>query len=660
MRQFAAQCATTMRYQLAEGPVWDGVTQRVVWVDIPAGDVHVGKLHGSTIAPVDVHHADTTVGAVAITVDRGLLVAGHDIVFHLDEAGTSTEAARLIPQGQAGRLNDGKCDPAGRFLIGTLPLGELMGESLYQIDPVRGVSVIDDDPQMSNGLAWSPDGHTLYSVDTTPGIAWKRPYHPATGRWEERRIAFRVPNGSPDGICADTNGNLWVTVWGPGEVRHFTAQGELLGVVAVDAPYTSCVTFVGPNLDRLLITTAIDDLSGEQLASHPQSGALFLADVGRAGTAHVDVAPLAAQQCSPAQEWVEPGKRDGSVLENKTVHVQELEIEVITLFNDTCKTVLTNLGARLLELHTPDKEGDFADIVLQRTTFEEMASDDNYMGSTAGRYANRIRGGKLVIDGQPVALSINEGNNHLHGGDRGFDRKLWSIEYGAGGDEVKFWLISPRGEEGYPGTLTTSVTYRLEHSALSIDIRATTDAPTVANIVHHSYFNLGGHESGTILDHLLEMRSSFYIPVDDELLPTGEVLRVEGTPFDFRAPTPIGKNIAEVSNSGAGRVTEDIVGYDHNWVLDGVGMRDVVLLTDTVSGRRLTMSTNQPGVQLYVGGYLGGVSGKVPVTAYPAFAGLTLETQTFPDAVNHAHFPQAELRPGETYLNSVRFELSTT
>ena len=349
------------------------------------------------------------------------------------------------------------------------------------------------------------------------------------------------------------------------------------------------------------------------------------------------------------------------MIEDTTVEVVGLEVALITLSSTTSRAVLTNLGARLVELHVPDRNGDLADVVLQRPTLQDMSTDDNYMGSTAGRYANRIRAGKLTIDGSPVELSLNEGANHLHGGLRGFDRYVWSTELAGDGTAVTFWRVSPDGEEGYPGTLTTSVTYRLVESTLTIDISATTDAATVANIVHHSYFNLGGHESGTILDHLLEMRSSYYVPVDDELLPSGEVLAVDGTPFDFRTPTPNGKNIGAVQHSGAGRVvTESGVGYDHNWVLEGVGMREVVFVTDPHSGRRLTMSTNQPGVQLYAGGYLDGVTGKEPVGEYKAFAGFTLETQTFPDAVNHAHFPQAELHPGQTYLNSIRFEFSAT
>ncbi|MGE0782664.1 aldose epimerase family protein [Mycolicibacterium sp.] len=333
------------------------------------------------------------------------------------------------------------------------------------------------------------------------------------------------------------------------------------------------------------------------------------------------------------------------MIETRTV--DGFEVQLITLTDGAYRAVLTDLGARLLELHVPGRDGATDDIVLQRRTFEEMSRDDTYMGATAGRFANRIRQGRLTIDGTPVQLSINEGRNHLHGGTRGFDRKIWAVERPAP-SEVTFWRISPAGEEGYPGALTTRVRYRLEEGALVIDITATTDAPTVANIVHHSYFNLGGHDAGTILDHVLEVRAAHYLPVDRELLPTGEIAAVEGTPFDFRTATPIGENVARVGNTG----------YDHNWVLDGSGVRPVLVVTDPASGRRLTLSTNQPGVQVYTGGYLAGVTGKAPMATYPAFAGLALETQTFPDAVNQPHFPSAALRPGETYHNAMRFDFS--
>lgn len=348
------------------------------------------------------------------------------------------------------------------------------------------------------------------------------------------------------------------------------------------------------------------------------------------------------------------------MIDIRSDHAGQQQVDVVTLTEGSLRAVVTNLGAKLLELQVPDAHGSTADVVLQRPTLAEIATDENYFGATAGRFANRIREGRLTIDGQAFELSINEGRNHLHGGRVGFDRHVWTTEPG-GNASVAFRRTSPDGEEGYPGALACKVTYRLEPSALIIDIEATTDAPTVCNLVHHSYFNLGGHDSGSILDSLLELHSSYYLPVDEELLPTGEVLAVAGTPFDFRNPTPIGRHVAEVQHGGAGRATTDAgAGFDHNWVLEGVGMRQVLTLTDPASGRKMIMSTNQPGVQVYTGGYLDGVSAKGAVGRYAAFSGVTMETQTFPDAVNFSHFPQALLRPGQTYENRMRFDFSTT
>lgn len=281
--QIRAQCATDERYQLAEGPVWDSANQRLLWVDIPHGNVLVGELDGLRIRVVDQFHVDTTVGAVAVAAGRDVLVAGHQSVYLRTGNGTLTEVVRLAEESQDRRLNDGKCDPAGRFLVGTLNLGSPGSESLFQLAADGGVTTVDDDLQMSNGLAWSPDGQTLYSVDTTPGIVWERPYDPESGRWGDRRVLLRVTDGSPDGLCVDVEGCLWLAVWGAGEVRRYQPDGELVAVVHVDAPYASCVTFAGPDLDVLVISTAIDDLPADQITAHPQSGGLFTATVGVKG-----------------------------------------------------------------------------------------------------------------------------------------------------------------------------------------------------------------------------------------------------------------------------------------------------------------------------------------------------------------------------------------
>ncbi|KQV75490.1 hypothetical protein ASC61_11000 [Aeromicrobium sp. Root344] len=336
------------------------------------------------------------------------------------------------------------------------------------------------------------------------------------------------------------------------------------------------------------------------------------------------------------------------MLESFTATAGDQQITVVTISNDQCRVVLTDLGARILELHAPDRDGVLADVVLGRTSYDELPGDQYYFGVTAGRYANRIRKGRFAIDGIDHEVTRNEGENHVHGGRRGFDTYVWSTELDAARDAVTFTHTSPDGDEGYPGTLESRVTYTLDGSALEIRIEAETDRPTIVNLVNHAYFNLAGHDSGTVLDQVLQVDAGAYTPVDAELLPTGEVLSVARTPYDFREPTPIGAHIDEVDNAG----------YDHNWVLDGDGMRRVATLTDPPSGRRLTLVTDQPGIQVYAGGYLEGASAKGDLGTYAAFAGVTAEMQTFPDSINHPEFPQRVLRPGETYVNVVRYEFS--
>ncbi|QJU55289.1 aldose epimerase family protein [Herbiconiux sp. KACC 21604] len=333
---------------------------------------------------------------------------------------------------------------------------------------------------------------------------------------------------------------------------------------------------------------------------------------------------------------------------------------LFTLENDSIRVVLTDAGARLLELWVPDAAGERADVVLGRDTLANAFRDPNYMGSTAGRYTNRIRDGRFTLDATTYQLELNEGRNHLHGGFDGFDRRFWDAEPATDGNAVTFRLISADGDGGYPGELRSAVEYRLTGSELSITMTATTDAATIVNLVNHSYFNLGGHASGDVLSHQLELDAPFYTPVDGDLLPTGEILSVEGTPFDFRTPKAIGRDIGEVVNEAAGRDVDEAAGYDHNWILAGRGLRTVGRVTHPASGRTLDLATDQAGVQLYVGGYLGGVSAKAPLTEYAPFAGFTLETQTFPDSPHHSHFPSPVLRAGQQYRNTMVLTFGAT
>lgn len=355
---------------------------------------------------------------------------------------------------------------------------------------------------------------------------------------------------------------------------------------------------------------------------------------------------------------LESGSATEPSVSNATV-VDGYPATTITLKNDLATAVLTDMGARLLELHVADRQGKFADVVLGRPTLTEALHDPNYMGSTAGRFANRIRDGRFTLGDKAYQVSVNEGTNHLHGGLRGFDRYGWSTALDEDGAGVRFSRISPDGEEGFPGEVTARVHYRLEGATLLIAMTATTNQLTVVNMVHHSYFNLGGHQSGSVLDHQVQIDAEHYTPVDDMLLPTGEIAPVAGTPFDFTTPKAVRTDQDAVQHSGAGRVSDGGGGYDHNWVLNGTGMRQAATVSDPASGRLLTLSTDQPGLHLYTGGYLKGVSAKAPLATYPAFAGLTLETQTFPDGINHPNFPQPTLAPDEVYRNRVRLAFTT-
>jgi sugar lactone lactonase YvrE len=285
MRVFGATVASDRQYELGEGPLWDEALQRVLWVDINAGTVHGGHLDGGFITPEMEMRFDDTVGAVVSDAAGHLLVAGARRLYRVIGEARVAVHAELVPDSKVSRLNDGACDPAGRFVVGSMALDGRQGEEcLYRLEGDGAVAVLDHDLSISNGVAWSPAGDVMYSVDTLPGIVWSRPYDPASGEWGERTQVLRSDHGGwPDGLCVDTDGNLWVAIWGGGEVRCYTPAGERLATVTVPAPHTTSVAFVGPNRDLLLITTATDQLSAAQLDAHPLSGRLFTARVGAAG-----------------------------------------------------------------------------------------------------------------------------------------------------------------------------------------------------------------------------------------------------------------------------------------------------------------------------------------------------------------------------------------
>jgi aldose 1-epimerase len=321
---------------------------------------------------------------------------------------------------------------------------------------------------------------------------------------------------------------------------------------------------------------------------------------------------------------------------------------------------LIDFGARLVELHVPDRSGAFTDIVLGFDDLSSYASSDAYFGATCGRYGNRIARGSFDFHGRRVQLDCNEGPNHVHGGRDGFDRKVWTADFDPAGSTIRFATISADGEMGFPGALEIGTTYEFDTSQVRVTLECRTDAPTIVNLVHHSYFNLAGHGSGDVLGHEVTFDSDFYTPVDDELLATGEILSVAGTPFDFRAGETIGSRISLVPSPGDGD-QGDGRGYDHNWVLRGAPgeLIDVAVVHDPGSGRVMQLRSTEPGVQFYTGGDLSAeVVGKGGVP-YARYAGFALETQKFPCSPNYSHFPTTELRPGELYRHRMVFDFTT-
>lgn len=330
-------------------------------------------------------------------------------------------------------------------------------------------------------------------------------------------------------------------------------------------------------------------------------------------------------------------------------------VERITLSNGSLTCSVLTLGAMLQSLMVPDRTGAPLDVVLGCDTVADcLTVADGYLGAVVGRYANRIAKGRFTLNGREYALARNNGENHLHGGPTGFSTRVWAVEDLAA-DRVTLSLLSPDGDEGYPGALTVNVTYALEGSALRIHYRATSDQDTVCNLTNHAFFNLSGHASGDVLDQQVQLFAARYTPTDAESIPTGALERVEGTPMDLRELTPIGAHIGDPFPQ-----LTMARGYDHNYVLDGPAgvLRPAALAWSPKTGVALAVDTTLPGIQLYSGNYLTpGLPGKGGAVYGPRH-GFCLETQFFPDSPNQPAFPSSVLRAGETFDHTTVFSFS--
>lgn len=329
-------------------------------------------------------------------------------------------------------------------------------------------------------------------------------------------------------------------------------------------------------------------------------------------------------------------------------------VELFTLTNSKgTKVKISNYGGTVTSFIIANKEGKPTEIVVGFDSIDQYLKQPPYFGATIGRYGNRIGKGQFTLNGTSYQLTLNDGKNHLHGGTKGFDKQVWDVvSYDSTSPSLTLHYLSKDGEEGYPGNLNVTVTYTLtDNNELKFDYSAETDKATPVNLTNHSYFNLSGDVSNTILNHTLMINADSYTPVDSTLITTGELAPVKGTPFDFTTPKKIGQDITKVDNS-----------YDHNWVLNrkDTGMMKAALLSDSLSGITLEVLTTEPGLQFYSGNFLDGKfinrDGK-PVNYHTA---LCLETQHYPDSPNKSNFPSTILEPGQKYHSETIYKVSAS
>lgn len=339
------------------------------------------------------------------------------------------------------------------------------------------------------------------------------------------------------------------------------------------------------------------------------------------------------------------------------------EVTVVTLTNGHGMTAkILSLGAALYALDVPDRNGKPGDIVLGYPDLKGTFAKPQYFGDTVGRYANRIAKGRFTLDGKAYSVPVNDGPNSLHGGKVGFDKVVWTVDKVESGARPSVTLIyvSPDGDQGYPGKLTATATYTIDDkNELTIEYTATTDAPTIVNITNHTYWNLAGEGSGSVMDQRLTIAGDAYLPTDATAIPTGEIRNVAGTVFDFRKAKPIGRDIRDAKEQQLvfGR------GYDHNWVIsrkEAAQPREVARVSDPKSGRMLSLWSAQPGLQFYSGNFLDGTTSGKSGGVYRQGDAFALEPQLFPDTPNQPAFGSARLAPGQIYRNVMVYKFTTT
>lgn len=337
------------------------------------------------------------------------------------------------------------------------------------------------------------------------------------------------------------------------------------------------------------------------------------------------------------------------------------QVQIYTLRNrHGMEARITNYGGIVVSLTAPDRDQKFADVVLGYNDLESyMNPPFPYFGAIIGRYGNRIAKGRFTLNGIEYKLAVNNGENHLHGGLKGFDKVVWDAQQRntAAGPSLRLSYLSKDGEEGYPGNLRVTVVYTLTHkNELKIDYTASTDKDTVTNLTHHSYFNLAGEGNGDILDHRVVLRASRFVPTDAGSIPTGELKNVASTPFDFRSAHAIGERINEDDEQ-----LKFGNGYDHTWVINGrMGLlRQAASVYEPTTGRVMEVWTTEPGVQFYTGNFLDGSRPGKSGKPYPRRSGFCLETQHYPDSPNRPNFPTTTLRKGATYRSTTIYRFSS-